>query len=82
MLDPAYGIAGATFPEKLEGLTFGPDLDDGRHLFIVTSDNDFIQSQASRFFAFAIDRGDLNYQPQQTSGRGGPKCKSPDGDDD
>ena len=84
MLDPAYGLAGATFPEKLEGLTFGPDLDDGRHLFIVTNDNDFIQSQPSRFFAFAIDRGDLNYQPQQTSGRGrgGPKCRSQDGDDD
>lgn len=81
MLNPTYGLAGATFPEKLEGLAFGPDLDDGRHLLIVTNDNDFVSAQASRFFAFAIDRGDLAYTPQQISGRGGPKCKSDEGHD-
>jgi Esterase-like activity of phytase len=78
MLNPAYGLAGATFPEKLEGLAFGPDLDDGRHLLIVTNDNDFNPAQASRFFAFAIDQGDLDYVPQAIDGQGGPKCKASD----
>jgi hypothetical protein len=80
MLDPAFGLAGATFPEKLEGLAFGPDLDDGRHLLIITNDNDFNQAQPSRFFAFAIDRSDLAFTPQQIGGPGGDKCKSGDGD--
>ena len=31
----------------------------------MTNDIAFMKSQASRFFAFAIDTGDLNYQPQQ-----------------
>lgn len=69
MLDPAFGLAGATFPEKLEGLAFGPDLDDGRHLLIITNDNDFNQAQPSRFFAFAIDRSDLAFTPQRSAGR-------------
>jgi len=64
LLDPAFGLAGASFPEKIEGLTFGPDLDDGRHLLLVTSDNDFIAGQPTRFFAFALD--DLpGFQQQQ-----------------
>jgi hypothetical protein len=75
MLNPAFGLAGATFPEKLEGLAFGPDLEDGRHLLIVTNDNDFNQAQGSKFFAFAIDQGDLGYAPQAIDGSGGPKCK-------
>lgn len=74
LLDPRFGLAGASFPEKIEGLTFGPDLDDGRHLFIVTNDNDFMQAQPSRFLAFAIDRGELDYRPQQFAKNSG-KCK-------
>lgn len=51
-------------PEKVEGLTFGPDLDDGRHLLIVSSDNDFSNKLANRFWAFAVDRSELqNFQP-------------------
>ena len=34
-------MVGADFPEKIEGLAFGPDLPDGRHLLLVTNDNDF-----------------------------------------
>jgi hypothetical protein len=64
MLDPAYGLAGDSFPEKLEGLAFGPDLADGRHLLIVSSDNDFDQANSSKFFAFGIDAADLDYQAQ------------------
>lgn len=65
LLDPAFGLAGPNFPEKIEGLAFGPDLEDGRHLLLVTSDNDFFQNQASTFYAFAIDRGDLPNLQQQ-----------------
>lgn len=66
MLDPAFGLAGASFPEKIEGLAFGPDLPGGRHLLIVTNDNDFNAAQDSRIFAFAIDRTDLpGFQAQQ-----------------
>jgi len=59
LLSPLYGLAGATFPEKIEGLAFGPDLQDGRHVLIVTNDNDFLTAQANRFFVFAIDSVDL-----------------------
>ena len=55
LLDPAFALAGAAFPEKIEGLAFGPDLPDGRHVLLVTSDNDFIATQSSQIFAFAID---------------------------
>jgi hypothetical protein len=50
-LDPRLGLAGESFPEKLEGLTFGPRLLDGRDRLIVTSDNDFERDQPSCFFA-------------------------------
>ena len=59
LLDPAFGLAGASFPEKIEGLAFGPDLRDGRHVLIVTNDNDFIATQPNRFLVFAIDGSDL-----------------------
>jgi len=68
LLDPAYGIAGASTPEKFEGMAFGPDLHDGRHLLLVTTDNDFVQTQPSYFFAFAIDPSDLQLEPQQFGG--------------
>lgn len=58
-------------PEKIEGLTFGPDLGDGRHLLIASADNDFAQDRASRFLAFAVDPGDLpRYQPLNPAGTG------------
>jgi hypothetical protein len=65
LLDPAFGLAGASFPEKIEGLAFGPDLADGRALLFVTNDNDFLDGsdggaiQPSRILAFAIDREDF-----------------------
>ncbi|MCS7022936.1 MAG: esterase-like activity of phytase family protein [Gemmataceae bacterium] len=66
LLDPRFGIAGEGCPEKFEGLAFGPDLPDGRHLLLVTVDNDFLPNQPFRVYAFAIDRKDLpGYQPQK-----------------
>ncbi|MEO8627722.1 MAG: esterase-like activity of phytase family protein [Betaproteobacteria bacterium] len=64
LLDPSFGLAGATFPEKIEGVTFGPDLADGRHTLIVANDNDFLAGQTSNFYVFGVDKGDLNYVSQ------------------
>ncbi len=55
LLDPRFGLAGETFPEKVEGITFGPRLPDGRLLLMVGIDNDFIAEQPSLFLAFSID---------------------------
>lgn len=75
LLNPAYGLAGDSFPEKLEALAFGPDLADGRHLLIVANDNDFNQDQASRIFAFAVDAADLpGFQAQQIDPQD-PSCR-------
>ena len=54
LLDSEYGLSGAAFPEKIEGLAFGPDLPDGRHVLYVTSDNDLSSTQPNWFYAFAI----------------------------
>ncbi len=79
LLDPAFGLAGTSFPEKIEGLAFGPDLEDGRHLLLVMNDNDFIASQPSRLFAFAVDHYDLpGFQAQQVGRDHGGECRNHD----
>jgi hypothetical protein len=80
MLDPKFGLAGPAFPEKLEALAFGPDLDDGRLLLFVVNDNDFLQTQNTNFYAFAIDRSDLpGYTPQEV--QRGRSCARRDDED-
>ncbi len=75
VLDPAVGPAGADFLEKLEGLAFGPDLTDGRHVVIVTSDNEVIPTQPSRSVACAMDRTDRPaFQPQEIARRFSREC--------
>lgn len=65
LVDPAFGLAGASFPEKIEGLAFGPDLPDGRRLLVVTSDNDFVATNDTQFWAFAIEAAALpSFTPQ------------------
>jgi hypothetical protein len=59
LLAPVFGLAGSDFPEKIEGLAFGPDLADGRRLLIVAIDNDFVAEKPILLHAFAIDRDDL-----------------------
>ena len=61
LLDPAFGLA-STIPEKIEGLAWGPDLADGRHVLYVMSDNDLTPSQATQVYAFAIDGREANLQ--------------------
>lgn len=63
LLDADLNLA-ATIPEKIEGLTWGPDLPDGRHVLYVISDNDLTPSLATQIYAFAIDLSLLNFQQQ------------------
>lgn len=68
LLDPAHGLKGPDFPEKIEGLAFGPDLPDGRRLLMVTADNDFIATSPFRVFAFAVERASLSATVPKTTG--------------
>lgn len=52
LLDTSYGLAGTTMPEKLEGLTFGPNLLDGRRTLIIAVDNDFKVDAATLMYVF------------------------------
>ena len=56
LLAPRLGLAGPSFPEKIEGLAFGPDLPDGRKLLLVTADNDFVAEVPFRVYAFAVPK--------------------------
>ena len=67
LLDPIFNLA-PTIPEKIEGLAWGPDLEDGRHLLYVISDNDLNPSLATQIYAFAIDPSLLNFEPQTLPG--------------
>ena len=60
------GISDTQIPSKIEGLAFGADLADGRHTLWVANDNDFdtLSSGDNKFYVFAIDRADLNFQAQ------------------
>jgi len=53
LLDPDLNLA-ATIPEKIEGLAWGPDLPDRRHVLYVISDNNLNPSLATQIYAFAI----------------------------
>jgi hypothetical protein len=67
LLDPALNLT-ATIPEKIEGLAWGPDLPDGRHLLYVISDNDLNPSLATQIYAFAIEPVLINFQQQVLPG--------------
>ena len=67
LLDPAFNLL-PTIPEKIEGLAWGPDLEDGRHLLYVISDNDLNPSLVTQVFAFAIDSSLINLEPQTLPG--------------
>jgi hypothetical protein len=63
LLDADLNLA-ATIPEKIEGLTWGPDLPDGRHVLYVISDNDLNPALATQIYAFAIDPSLLDFREQ------------------
>jgi hypothetical protein len=56
LLDPKFGLASDDFPAKIEGLTWGPDLPDGRRLLLIISDNDLMTKSPTWIYAFAVDR--------------------------
>ncbi|WP_009633125.1 esterase-like activity of phytase family protein [Synechocystis sp. PCC 7509] len=41
--------------DNIEGLTFGPDLPDGKRSLIVVSDNNFSSSQSTQVLAFSVE---------------------------
>ncbi|HEU0180182.1 MAG TPA: esterase-like activity of phytase family protein [Blastocatellia bacterium] len=63
LLDPTFNLA-PTIPEKLEGLAWGPDLPDGRHLLYVISDNDLTPTLDTQLYAFAIPRSLIDFERQ------------------
>jgi hypothetical protein len=67
LLDPAFDLA-PTIAEKIEGLAWGPNLEDGRHVLYVISDNDLNPDLATQIYAFAIDASLLNFEPQVLPG--------------
>ncbi|MCM3871490.1 MAG: esterase-like activity of phytase family protein [Pyrinomonadaceae bacterium] len=63
LLDPTFNLA-PTIAEKIEGLAWGPDLLDGRHVLYVMSDNDLNPSLDTQIYAFAIDRSLIDLHKQ------------------
>jgi hypothetical protein len=57
LLDPSFGL-GETMPTKIEGMTFGPDLPDGRHTLVIATDND-LSEEPTWFWVFAFTDADL-----------------------
>ncbi|HXR52180.1 MAG TPA: esterase-like activity of phytase family protein [Steroidobacteraceae bacterium] len=66
LLNTAYTVDGVALrdviAEKVEGIAWGPDLPDGRHLLLVTTDNDLFAGDEThpgglptQVYAFAID---------------------------
>ena len=59
LLEPRFGLAGPNCPAKLEGLTWGPDLPDGRRLLVVTVDSDYLAEKSTDLHAFAVPQAAL-----------------------
>jgi hypothetical protein len=67
LLDPDFNLS-PTIAEKIEGLSWGPDLPDGRHVLYVISDNDLNPSLATQIYAFAIDAELIDLEAQLLPG--------------
>ncbi len=65
LLDAKFGLKGQKFPEKHEGICFGPR--QGKLItLIAVSDNDFVRENASTFQIFTISADELpDYVPQK-----------------
>lgn len=60
LLDPSYKVSATqtikdVIAEKIEGLAWGANLADGRHVLYVISDNDLFPGRPTQIYAFAID---------------------------
>ncbi|HKA21533.1 MAG TPA: esterase-like activity of phytase family protein [Blastocatellia bacterium] len=67
LLDPDFNLA-PTIAEKIEGLAWGPDLPDGRHVLYVVSDNDLSPTLATQIYSFAIIPSLLDFESQSIPG--------------
>jgi Esterase-like activity of phytase len=67
LLDPVFNLA-PSIAEKIEGLAWGPDLEDGRHVLYVASDNDLNPTLATQLYSFAIDASLVDLQQQLLPG--------------
>jgi hypothetical protein len=65
--DRRFNLTDPACPAKAEGLAFGPDLNDGRHLLLVSCDNDFNAQADTKIMAFAVASHALPaYRPQKS----------------
>ena len=67
LLDPVFNLT-PTIAEKIEGLAWGPDLGDGRHVLYVISDNDLNPTIDTQLYSFAIEPSLLNFEEQLLPG--------------
>ena len=67
LLDPSLGLAGSDMPEKIEGLAFGPDINNEQRLLLVVSDNDFVPEQKTVVYAFAVPKSKLTSSENRLS---------------
>jgi hypothetical protein len=67
LLDASFNLV-PTIAEKIEGLAWGPDLKDGRHLLYVISDNDLNPALVTQIYAFAVDDSVINFEKQRFDG--------------
>ncbi|MEO7274228.1 MAG: esterase-like activity of phytase family protein [Vicinamibacterales bacterium] len=75
LLDPSYKVNATqtvkdVIAEKIEGLAWGADLADGRHVLYVVSDNDLYPGRPTQIYAFAVDAvaANLQFQPRNYPG--------------
>lgn len=57
-------------PDNVEGMALGPTLDDGRQSLVLTSDDNFNDTQSTQFIALALDIAP-DGQPDLDEGTGG-----------
>lgn len=69
LLNPKFGLNDERMPAKIEGLAFGPDLRDGHHVLMVTSDNDAKADEATWVWIFGLDDKELPGFTGQKFGR-------------
>jgi hypothetical protein len=67
---------GLVVPEKIEGLTIGPQLDDGRHLLLVATDNDFSVTQSGAGEQFDVCTDGRTFTTNNPLGGGCPAGQS------
>lgn len=71
-IQAALEAQGVVVPEKIEGLTIGPRLDDGRYLMLVATDNDFSVTQTGSGQQFDVCTNGTVFTTENALGGGCP----------